>query len=146
MCTLLPDELLRKPKEGFFKIVVRLGRDFEVLQVLLAVEGNSASLHFTFLSSTIKIKGLKQKIFTVSRAYFHINFVTTKDNGNIFTDTLEIAVPIRHVLVGDSRGNIKHDDSTLTLNVITIPQTTELFLPRCVPDVETDGAKVGCEV
>jgi len=82
----------------------------------------------------------------MSGAYLHIDFVATKDNGNVFTDAFEIAVPIRHVLVGDSRGDIEHDDSTLTLNVISIPQTAELFLPCCIPDVETDGTKVGCEL
>lgn len=61
MCAFLPNELLCEPKEGFFKVIVRLGGDLEILQVLLAVEGNSAGLHFTFLSSIIKIKGLNQK-------------------------------------------------------------------------------------
>lgn len=55
-------------------------------------------------------------------------------------------MPIGDVFVGDSRGDIKHNDSTLTLDVITIPQTAELFLSRCIPDVETDVAEVGCEV
>lgn len=46
---LLPDKFPRQPKERFLEVVIGLGRDFEVLQVLLAVESDSTSLHFAFL-------------------------------------------------------------------------------------------------
>lgn len=54
-------------------------------------------------------------------------------------------MPVRHILVCDSRGNIEHDDATLALYVITITETTELFLTSSIPNVETDGTKVGGE-
>ena len=54
-------------------------------------------------------------------------------------------MPVRNILVGDARGDIKHDDATLALNVVTVPETTELLLASGIPDVEADGTKVGGE-
>lgn len=54
-------------------------------------------------------------------------------------------MPVRHILVCDSRGNVEHDDATLALYVITITETTELLLTCSIPDVETDSAEVGRE-
>lgn len=48
----------------------------------------------------------------------NIDLVTAKNNGNVFTNTDEITMPVRYVLVGDSGSNIKHDDGTLTANTI----------------------------
>lgn len=71
-------------------------------------------------------------------AHFDINLVSTQDNRNSLTDTLEITMPVRNVLVRDLGRHVEHDDPTLTLNVVTIPKTTKLFLPCCVPHVEAD--------
>jgi hypothetical protein len=54
-------------------------------------------------------------------------------------------VPVGNVLVGDSGGNIKHDDTTLSLDVITISETTEFLLSSGIPNVEADGTEVGVE-
>ena len=54
-------------------------------------------------------------------------------------------MPVGHILVCDSRGNVEHDYATLALYVITVTEATELLLTRSVPDVETDGAEVGRE-
>lgn len=51
-------------------------------------------------------------------AYLNIDLVTAKNNGDVLTDTDEITVPVGDVLVGNSRGDIKHDDSTLTTNTV----------------------------
>lgn len=47
------------------------------------------------------------------RAYLNIDLVTAKNNGDVLTDTDEITMPVGDVLVGDSRGDIEHDNSTL---------------------------------
>jgi hypothetical protein len=54
-------------------------------------------------------------------------------------------MPVWNVLVGDSRGNVEHDDTTLALNVVTIPQTTELFLTGGIPDIKCQITKIGVE-
>lgn len=74
-----------------------------------------------------------------------VDFVSTKDNGDIFADTLKITVPVGNVLVGDSGSDIEHDDTTLALDVVSITETTKLLLSSGIPDVEADGAEVGRE-
>ena len=54
-------------------------------------------------------------------------------------------MPIRDVLVGDTGGDIEHNDTTLSLDVVTVTETTEFFLARSIPNVEADSAKVGRE-
>jgi hypothetical protein len=75
-----------------------------------------------------------------------VNFVSTQDNRDVFADTLKITMPIRDVLVRDPGCDIKHDDSALPLDVITVTQSTKLFLTGGIPDVEANSAEVGEEL
>lgn len=43
------DKLAREPEERSLEVVVGLGRDFKVLEVLLAVEGDGSGLYFSLL-------------------------------------------------------------------------------------------------
>jgi len=54
-------------------------------------------------------------------------------------------VPVGYVLVGDSGSNIKHDDTALAVDIVTIAETAELLLTGGIPDIELDGAEVLCE-
>lgn len=45
---------------------------------------------------------------------FNVHLVATEDNGNVLTDTDQVTMPVGYVLIGDSGGDIKHDDSTLS--------------------------------
>jgi len=116
------NEFPREPQEGLLKIVVGLGGDLEVLEVLLAMECHRASLHFSLL---------------------YINFVPAQHNGDVLAHTLEVTMPIGNVLVCDPRGDVKHDDTALALDVVAIAQATKFLLSGGIPDVEADGAKVG---
>jgi hypothetical protein len=51
-------------------------------------------------------------------------------------------VPVGNVLVGDARGHIEHDDAALSVDVVSISQTTEFLLTRSIPDIEVDLAQV----
>lgn len=51
-------------------------------------------------------------------------------------------MPVGNVLVGDTGGNIEHDDTGLTVDVVTITETTELLLTGGIPDVELNGSQV----
>lgn len=53
-----------------------------------------------------------------------------------------LTMPVRDVLVGDTGCDIKHDDAALSVDIVAVPQTTELFLPRCIPDVKLNRSKV----
>jgi hypothetical protein len=47
-------------------------------------------------------------------------------------------VPVGNVLVGDTGGNIEHDDTALSVDVVTVTETTELLLTGGIPDIEGD--------
>ena len=51
-------------------------------------------------------------------------------------------MPVGNVLVGNTRRDVKHDDTALAVDVVAITETTELLLTGCVPDVELDLAEV----
>ena len=118
---LVADQFSREPQEGFLEVVVGLGADVVVLQVLLAVEGDGLGLDF---------------------ALFDVDLVAGEHDGNVLADAHQVAVPVGHVLVGDARGHIEHDDAALPVDVVAVAQPAELLLSCCVPDVELDGAEV----
>jgi hypothetical protein len=51
-------------------------------------------------------------------------------------------MPVGDVLVGDTRGNIKHDDTAVSVDVVSITKTTKLLLTGSIPDVELNLAQV----
>ena len=74
-------ESSEKPDKWFFELIVTLGRNVVVLEVLLSMEGNLFGLHFSVLN---------------------INFISNQDNGNVFAYSHQILVPLWNILVGDS--------------------------------------------
>lgn len=77
--------------------------------------------------------------------YLYINLVTAQHNWDVFTNTLEITMPVRDVFVRDPCGHVEHDNTTLPLNVVAVAEATELFLSSCIPDIEADRPVVGGE-
>lgn len=102
----LPSQLSSQPQEGFLEVIVALGRDVVVLKVLLAVEGDSLSLNLTLLEE-------KNMRFRIIRHYLNIDFVTAKYNGDVVTDTDEIAMPVGNILISDAGSDVEHDDGAL---------------------------------
>ena len=51
-------------------------------------------------------------------------------------------VPVGDVLVGDTGGNIEHDDTGLAVDIVAITETTELLLTSGIPDIELNGSQV----
>lgn len=117
------NKLASEPKEGLLEVVVGLGGNVVVLQVLLAVEGDGLGLDLALL---------------------HVDLVTGEDDGDVLTDTDEVTVPVGDVLVGDTGSDIEHDDTTLAVDVVTITETTELLLTSGIPDIELDSTVVLC--
>ena len=54
-------------------------------------------------------------------------------------------MPIGDILVCNARRDVKHDNATLALDVITITETTKFFLPGSIPNIKDDCAVVGGE-
>jgi hypothetical protein len=93
-------------------------------------------------------------------ALLDVDLVTAQDDGDILADTDEVTfeagelyflvierrqsltVPVGNVLVGDTGGHIEHDDTALSVDIVSISQTTELLLTSSVPHIELDCAEV----
>ena len=82
----------------------------------------------------------------IRQTHLYIDLVSAQHDGDVLAYTLQVAMPVRHVLVRDTRRNIEHDDTTLSLDIISITETSKLLLSSGVPDVEADGTKVGGEL
>jgi hypothetical protein len=55
---------------------------------------------------------------------------------------IQLTVPVGDVLVGDTGGDIEHDDTALAVDVISVAETSKLLLSRSIPDIEFDFAQV----
>lgn len=118
----ITSQLAEDVKEWLLKVVVALGRDIIVLEVLAAVEHDVLGFHLAVLA---------------------VNFVAAEHDGNVLADAHQVLVPDGHVLICDTGSNIEHDDGSVTANVIAITKSTELLLTSGVPAVEDYGAQVG---
>lgn len=92
------------------------------MKVLLSVESDRLGFDFTVLD---------------------VDLVAAQHNGYVLAHTHEILVPCGHVLVGDTRRDVEHDDGALALNVVAVAQTAEFLLAGRVPHVECDRSAVG---
>lgn len=84
---------ITKLKSLFYNSKIHIFASSYYLQVLLAVKHNALGFDFPV---------------------FDVHLVATKNNGNVLTDTDQVTMPVRHVLIGDSRSDVEHDDSTLS--------------------------------
>jgi len=87
---------------------------------------------------------VESDLFGLHFAVFNINFVAYEHNWDVLAYTGQIFVPFGHIRVSDTGTNVKHDDTTVTTDVISVTETTELFLTCGVPNVELDLTMV-CE-
>jgi hypothetical protein len=55
---------------------------------------------------------------------------------------IRLTMPVWYVLISDTGGNIKHDNTTLSVDIVAVSQTTKLFLSSGVPDIEDDVTQV----
>ena len=104
-----------EPDERLFELIVALGRDIVVLEVLLSVESDLLGLNLTVTN---------------------IDFVTDKNDGNGLTDTGQVLVPLWNVGVGDTGADIEHDDTAVASDIIAVTESSELLLTGSIPNVE----------
>ena len=94
------------------------------LQVLFPVEDDGFCLHLSILD---------------------IHLVPTQHDGNVFTNPYQISMPVGNILVSDSSRHVKHDNCTLSLNVVAVSEPPKLLLAGCIPHIEADGPSVCVE-
>jgi len=85
------------PEERLLVLVVRLGRDIEVLEIALSVESDLAGLDFSVLL---------------------VNLISDENNGDVVANSGEILVPLGHIFVGNSGGDVEHHDGGVGTNVV----------------------------
>lgn len=85
------------------------------LKILLSVENDALGLYFSV---------------------FDIDFVAAQNDRDIFAYTNQVSMPIWYIFVGNTRCYIEHNNSALTLDVVTITKTTEFFLTGCNPQMK----------
>ena len=76
------------------EVLVKQNQD---LQVLLAVEDNGLGLDLPV---------------------FDVNLVASEDDGDVLAHSHQVSVPVWHILVGHTRGHVKHNDRALALYTI----------------------------
>merc|ERR1719446_154129 len=113
-----------EPQERLLEVVVAPGAQIVVLQVSFPVK--------------LDILGLDLPVL-------HINLVAYKNDGYVLANSYNVAMPVRDVLIRDTRGHVEHDDGTLALNVVPVTQPAKFLLARCVPHIEGKGTTIGCE-
>jgi hypothetical protein len=91
------------------------------LKVLLAVEGDGLGLDLALLD---------------------IDLVTAQNDRDVLAHSDQVTVPVGNVLVGDAGRHVEHDDTALSVDVVSIAETSELLLTSSVPDVELDLTQV----
>ena len=67
---MISDQFSRQPQKRFLKVIVALGGNVIILQVLFAVKCNCFGLDF---------------------AIFYVDFVAAEDNGDVVADTDQVA-------------------------------------------------------
>ena len=80
---------------------------------------------------------MKSDLLGLHLAVLHINLVATEHNGDVLAHAGEVSVPSGDVLVGQARGDVKHDDGALPVDVVAITEASELLLAGRVPAVES---------
>jgi hypothetical protein len=78
-------------------------------------------------------------------AYLDLHFVPAENDGNVLTDTGQISVPVWNVLVGDTGCHVEHDNRALSLDIVTVSESTKFLLTGCVPNIKFDLAPVCVE-
>ena len=130
------DELPREPEERLLEVVVRLGRDVVVLQVLFAVEGDGLGLDFALLD--IDLVAAQHDRYALA----HAHEIACEALAGDLRGHVARTVPVWHVLVRDTRRHVKHDDTALAVDVVAVAEPAKLLLAGRVPDVELDRAVV----
>lgn len=55
---------------------------------------------------------------------------------------MPLTVPVGNILVGDTGCHIEHDDTALSIDIVTVTKTSELLLSSSIPDIELDVTQV----
>lgn len=118
------NELLQDPDVWSIILIIRLSGDIIVLEISLSVESDLSSLDFSVLT---------------------IDLVSNQNNGDVITDSGKILIPLRDIFIGNSGGDIEHDDGSMSSNIISFSESSEFFLSSSIPDIQFNSTSVSEE-
>ena len=107
----------KQPDEGLLELVIALGGDVVVLQILFTMESDLLGFDLSVL---------------------HVDFVAYQDDGDGLADSGQVLIPFRHIRVSDTRAHVEHDNAAVAANIVAVAQTSELLLASGIPNVEND--------
>ena len=84
----------------------------------------------------------RSHLLRLDLAVLHVDLVSHEHDWNVLADANEVTVPVRHILVSNARRDVKHNDRTVRLDVVSVAQASILLLPRSIPHVEDELASV----
>lgn len=96
------DKSSEEPDEWLLELIVALGRDIVVLEVLLSVESDLLGLDLSVLN---------------------VNLVSNENDGDVLANSDEIFVPLGYVLIGNSRADVEHDNSAVSTDATIMVNT-----------------------
>ena len=104
---------------------------------------------------------MERYCFRFNFSLLDIHLVSGEHDRNILADTDQIAwgakvsisfpevklivvltVPVRDVLIGDTGGNVEHDDTALAVDIVSITETPKFLLSRGIPNIKLNLAQV----
>ena len=112
----ISNQFSSKPDEGLSKVVVCFGRNVIVLKILLSAEDNGLCLNLSVLN---------------------IHFVATQHDQDVLTHSYQISMPVRHIVVSNSRCYISRPAVSHTLNLIGL-----LGMEQKRMDLNTQGSYI----
>jgi hypothetical protein len=86
---------------------------------------------------------METNLIGLDLSILNIGLVSDKTNGNIRTHLGKVLVPFIDISISVSGGEVKHDESTVSLDVVTLSQLSKFLLASSVPNVKGDLSKVG---
>ena len=53
-----------------------------------------------------------------------------------------LTMPVGNILICDAGSDVEHDDAALTVDVVTISETSKFFLSCSIPYIELDSSQI----
>lgn len=86
---------------------------------------------------------MESNLTSLNFSILNISFVSNQANWYIRTYLSKVLIPFSYVSIGISRCEIKHNNSTIGINVITFSKFSKFLLSSCVPNIKGNFTKIG---
>ena len=74
---------------------------------------------------------------------FNISLISDQTYRNIRTNFGKVLIPFVNISIGISRGKIKHNDTTIGINIVALSKLSKFLLSSCVPNIKGNLSDIG---